>query len=112
VRDLATIMRGDSVPVPVARHLVQADATRDAGWVGTYRIAAGDSLTVTMNGATLTASWNNHFRTPLYAEAGGGYFAANAGGGTARFRLTRAGAELTIADAAGRTVVTGRRGTP
>jgi CubicO group peptidase (beta-lactamase class C family) len=112
VRDLAAIMRGDSVPVPVARHLVRSDATRDAGWVGTYRIQGGDSLVVTMNGATLTASWNNHFRTPLYAEASGDYFAANAGTGTARFRTTTAGTELSITDAAGRAVVTGRRGTP
>lgn len=108
VRDLAAIMRGDSVAIPVARHLVPGDSARSAAWSGTYRMTDGDSVIVAMNGDDLTARWEGHFWVPLYPEADGDYYAAVVDG-TARFRAADGGTTLTIENNRGGVTVSGLR---
>lgn len=110
VRDLAAIMRGDSVAIPIARHLVAADSARNARHVGVYRTATGDSVEVSMDGATLVAHWRQQFRGPLFPESAGDYYIPPLNG-TARFRERDGRRELVIEDGMGKAVLQGvRRG--
>ena len=107
VRDLATIMRGRPVTVPLARHLIPADSASNAKLTGVYRTPDGDSVEVFMNGAMLGAWWREHFRTPLFPEGPDLFFVAQLNA-VARFRDRNGRKELVIEDATG-TVVQGVR---
>lgn len=109
VRNLAAIMRGDSVAVPTGRNLVPGDSATSAAWQGSYHTSDGDSIIVTMRGSTLVATWQGHFRTALYPEASGDYFAPRADGATAIFGSGNDGIELVLTDTNGSTIVSGRR---
>jgi CubicO group peptidase (beta-lactamase class C family) len=108
VGDLAAIMGGRAVAVPRARHLVSPDSAASARYLGTYRTATGDSVEVSMNGASLAAWWRGHFRTALFLEGQGEYFGAHING-AARFRRREGRMELAIRDAAGTVMVEGVR---
>jgi D-alanyl-D-alanine carboxypeptidase len=108
VNDLAAIMRGRSVAVPRARHLVAADSAANARQTGVYRTAAGDSVEVFMNGMTLGARWREHFRTPLFPEGRDVYFVPQLNA-MARFTERNGRKELVIEDATGAVVVQGSR---
>ncbi|HLS48291.1 MAG TPA: serine hydrolase domain-containing protein [Gemmatimonadales bacterium] len=93
VRDLAAIMRGDSVANPRARHLVSPDSARNAARVGIYFTESGDSVRVSQQGPMLVAFWAGRWRTPMLQERDGTYYlptpdaTARFGGGNGREEL-------------------------
>jgi len=104
VRDLAAIMRGDSVPLPRPRHLVQPDSARSAQFSGTYRMADGDSVQVAMDGDLLYVQWQGHFTAGMFPEGERDYFVPlNAG--TARFRAQDGSMVLEMTDGRGQPVL-------
>ncbi|HWA16425.1 MAG TPA: serine hydrolase domain-containing protein [Gemmatimonadales bacterium] len=106
VRDLASIMRGDSVAVPRSRQLLPNDSTVNAAFTGTYRMASGDSLQVIMDGSTLVGWWRDHWRVAFFREAGtaANYFAPNLGS-TVRFRDGGEGKRVEITELVGNPLV-------
>jgi CubicO group peptidase (beta-lactamase class C family) len=108
VRDLAAIMRGDSVALPRARFLVAVDSARNAPHVGVYRAGSGDSVIVSLDGAVLVGHWPERWRTPLYEERDGRYFLPSPNA-TARFGTRGGRAELVVEDAFGRALLRGVR---
>jgi CubicO group peptidase (beta-lactamase class C family) len=104
VRDLATIMRGQPVALPRARHIIAGDSTHTTRYIGTYRTESGDSVEVAMNGANLAAWWRQHFRAPLFPEGPEDFYISTLDA-TARFRERNGMVELVIEDNLGATVV-------
>lgn len=104
VGDVAAILRGDSVALPRARHIVAGDSVAGARLVGVYRMASGDSVRVFMEGRSLGAHQPGEFRAQLLPESGGEFYVAQLNG-TARFREDGRGTTLVIQDALGREVV-------
>ena len=104
VRDLATIMRGDSVAVPRAHRLVPVDSMRVARMSGVYRTTSGDSTTITFDNGTIVAAQPGRFRTQLLPEGPADYFAVQL---DAMVHVD--GNELRIRDGLGREVFRGVR---
>lgn len=108
VRDLATILRGQPVAPPRARHLIAPDSAASAAFGGTYRLTSGDSVSVAMDGEVLVAHWREHFRAALLAEGAQDYFMPQLNG-VARFRPVAGGMELVIIDEGGKELVRAKR---
>ena len=108
VRDLAAIMRSDSVALPRAHALVPPDSARNAKHVGVYRAESGDSVVVSLNGPVLMGYWPEQWRTAMHEERDGGYYLATPNA-TARFRDRGGRAELLVEDAFGKILVRGVR---
>ncbi len=104
VRDLATIMRGDPVAVPHARHLIAADSSHSAAFGGVYRSPSNDSISVQMDGDILAVHWPDHFRAGLLPESAQDYFVPQMNG-VARFREVNGKMELVMEDGLGKVVV-------
>ncbi len=108
VRDLATILRGEPVALPRARHIVAGDSAQSARLVGTYRSVSGDSVLVAMDGDILVAQWPEHFRVALLPEVDQGYFAPQLNG-TARFRESNGPTTLVVNDQFGTPLISADR---
>jgi CubicO group peptidase (beta-lactamase class C family) len=108
VTDVAAILRGDSVPVPTARHIVAADTAVQARLAGTYRTGRRDSVVVLVDDGFLVAQQPGKFRAQLLPESARDYFAVQLRG-TARFRENGRRTTLVIEDGLGREVVRAER---
>ncbi|HEU4830107.1 MAG TPA: serine hydrolase domain-containing protein [Gemmatimonadales bacterium] len=111
IGDIAAILRGDSVALPRARHIVAADSAANARRSGTYRTAGGDSVMVFVEGGVLRALQPGGIRTILLPESAQDYFAIQLNG-TARFREADGRTTLVVEDGLGREVVRGTRPEP
>jgi hypothetical protein len=105
---VAAILRGDSVPVPTARHIVAADTAVQARLAGTYRTGRRDSVVVLVDDGVLVAQQPGKFRAQLLPESARDYFAVQLRG-TARFRENGRRTTLVIEDGLGREVVRAER---
>jgi CubicO group peptidase (beta-lactamase class C family) len=103
VRDLAAIMRGDTVPVPRAHALLPNDSTANAALTGMYRMESGDSVEIAMNGTTLVGWWRQNWRTAFLPESTG-YFAPMLNA-TVRFRESNQGRTLEIDELTGKVIL-------
>lgn len=101
VSDIAALLRGEEVALPRRHQLLESDASRDTLYSGTYRVATGDSVVVTMDRGFLMVRLPDGLRSRLYAEAGGGYF-VEALRGNARFVVNGRTLRLTVRDGMGR----------
>jgi len=108
VGDVAAILRGDSVPLPRARHIIAADTAAQARLAGTYRTAGRDSVLVLVEDGFFVAQQPGKFRAQLLPESAQDYFAAQLRG-TARFRENGRRTTLVIEDGLGREVVRAER---
>ncbi len=104
VGDVAAILRGDSVALPRARHIIAGDSAANARLAGLYRTAKGDSVLITVDGAYLSAQVPGRFRARMMPESAEDYFIALFSG-TARFRENGRRTTLVIEDGLGREVV-------
>jgi CubicO group peptidase (beta-lactamase class C family) len=104
VGDIAAILRGDSVAVPVARRIVQGDSAGDARVAGLYRTAAGDSVRISIEQGSLAAHQPGAFRALLLPESAQDYFVVQLNA-VARFREAGGRTTLVIEDALGREVL-------
>ena len=104
VGDVAAILRGDSVPIPRARHIIASDSTRNARLTGMYRTAGGDSVRVFIEGGSFGAHQPGEFRAQLLPESAQDYFVVQLYG-TARFRENGRRTTLVIEDGLGKEVV-------
>lgn len=108
VGDVAAILRGDSVAVPRPRRIIANDSARNARLSGMYRTAAGDSVLVFVQGASLAAHQPGAFRAALLPESEQDYFVVQLNG-TARFQETDGRTTLVIQDALGGEMVRATR---
>jgi CubicO group peptidase (beta-lactamase class C family) len=69
VRDVAAIMRGDSVLVPRPHLLLENDSTVNAGLVGTYRMESGDSVEVRVTQGVLVGQWRGKWQVAMWPES-------------------------------------------
>ena len=108
LQDVAAILRGDSVPVPRARHIIATDSAAQAALAGVYRTAARDSVVVRLEDGSFVATQPGKFRVQLLPESAQDYFAAQLRG-SARFRANGRRTTLVIEDGLGREVVRAER---
>ena len=108
VQDVAAILRGDSVPLPRARHIIAADTAAQARLAGTYRTAGRDSVLVLLDDGAFVAHQPGEFRAQLLPESARDYFVAQLRG-TARFRENGRRTTLIIVDGLGREIVRAER---
>jgi CubicO group peptidase (beta-lactamase class C family) len=103
VRDLASIMRGDSVAVPRSHNLLASDSALNASLTGMYRLESGDSVQVMMDGTTLVGWWREHWRTAFFPEsATTTTFFAPGLGSTVRFRDSNQGKTIEVTELVGK----------
>lgn len=104
VRDLASIMRGDSVAVPRSHTILAGDSTVNAGLGGTYRMASGDSVEVSVSDGNLVAHWREHWRAALLPESAQDFFLPQLNS-MARFRDSNQGKTIEIVELVGTPVL-------
>lgn len=104
VGDIAAILRGDSVPVPAARHIIAADSGDLARLAGSYLTAAGDSVRISVEQGSLAAHRPGAFRALLLPESARDFFVVQLNA-VARFRNRDGRTTLVIEDLLGREVV-------
>lgn len=103
VGDIAAILRGDSVSIPVARHIIAADSAGLARLSGLYRTPAGDTIRISVEQGGLAAHEPGSFRTLLLPESAQDFFAVHLNA-VARFREHEGRTTLAIEDLLGREV--------
>jgi CubicO group peptidase (beta-lactamase class C family) len=101
VRDLASIMRGDTVAVPRPHTIIASDSSVNAGLVGVYRMESGDSVEVTVDGGTLVGWWRQHWRVPFFPESVTEFFAPTIGS-MVRFRDSNQGKTIEVNELVGK----------
>lgn len=104
VRDVAAILRGETVAIPYARSVVPIDSVRESRLTGMYRVANGDSVRIAFENGALVARQSGKFRALLLPERDGGYFSPQLGG-VARFREANGKREVVIVDETGKELV-------
>jgi CubicO group peptidase (beta-lactamase class C family) len=107
-RDLATILRGEPVATPRARHIVPNDTALDAGRAGMYRNAAGDSVRVFMENGNMGIHQPGQFRVGLLSEGGTEYFSPQLRG-VVSFTGNGSRTTVTVRDALGNVVIVAER---
>jgi CubicO group peptidase (beta-lactamase class C family) len=101
VNDIARILRGEPVATPRARRLVARDSVREAGLVGSYHLAAGDSVRISHENGNFVMQGPGRFRSLLFTESAQRYFVPVLGG-TLRFREQDGRRYVTLEDAFGK----------
>lgn len=104
VRDLASIMRGDTVAIPRSHAILASDSAVNAALVGTYRLESGDSVEVSVNDGNLVAWWREHWRVALLPESAQEFFVPNLNA-MARFRDSNQGKTIAIDELLGKPMV-------
>jgi CubicO group peptidase (beta-lactamase class C family) len=106
VRDLASIMRGDSVALPRRHNLLANDSTQNASLMGMYHLESGDSVQVAMDGTTLVGWWRDHWRAAFFPESSATTeFFAPGLGAMVRFRDSNQGKTIEVTELIGKPVL-------
>jgi CubicO group peptidase (beta-lactamase class C family) len=110
-RDLAAILRGAPVATPRARRIVPNDTALDAGRVGMYRNAAGDSVRVFVENGSMGIHQPGRFRAGLLSEGGAEYFSPQLRG-VVSFAESGRQTTVTVRDALGNVLIAAERSAP